>query len=136
MTKNQKTEELKKILIVGSGGRENSIAWALSKNQSIEKIYVCPGNGGTANFEKCICLKPKAEDARTIIEESLLLGINLVFIGPEVLVSDPQQDVAQLPERFGQEVAGVQVDHTLAFPAVSSKLASDLILQAGLAAPG
>ena len=70
MTKNQKTEELKKILIVGSGGRENSIAWALSKNQSIEKIYVCPGNGGTANFEKCICLKPKAEDAQTIIEAS------------------------------------------------------------------
>ena len=92
MTKNQKTEELKKILIVGSGGRENSIAWALSKNQSIEKIYVCPGNGGTANFEKCICLKPKAEDAQTIIEESQLLGINLVIIGPEVPLAEGLAD--------------------------------------------
>ena len=46
--------QLKKILIVGSGGRENSIAWALSKNESIQRIYVCPGNGGTSNFEKCI----------------------------------------------------------------------------------
>ena len=63
MTKNQKPEELERILIVGSGGRENSIAWALSKNQSIEQIYVCPGNGGPANFEKCTCLKPKFEDA-------------------------------------------------------------------------
>ena len=45
MTKNQQDDglnKLKKILIVGSGGRENSIAWALSKNQSIEQIYVCP----------------------------------------------------------------------------------------------
>ena len=53
MKKNQKAEELKRILIVGSGGRENSIAWALSKNQTIEQIFVSPGNGGTANFEKC-----------------------------------------------------------------------------------
>ena len=92
MTKNQKTEELKKILIVGSGGRENSIAWALSKNQSIEQIYVCPGNGGTANFKKCICLKPKSEDAQTIIEESQLLGINLVIIGPEVPLAEGLAD--------------------------------------------
>ena len=87
MTQNQKPErlrELKKILIIGSGGRENSIAWALAKNQSIEQIYVCPGNGGTAYFEKCINLKPKSEDDETIILECQRLQINLVIIGPEV----------------------------------------------------
>ncbi len=84
MTKNQQAEELKRIFIVGSGGRENSIAWALSKNQSIEQIYVCPGNGGTANFEKCICLNPKSEDEKIIISECKRLEINLVIIGPEV----------------------------------------------------
>ncbi len=84
MTKNQQPEELKRVLIVGSGGRENSIAWALSKNQSIEQIYVCPGNGGTSNFQKCICLKPKSEDEETIICECHRLEINLVIIGPEV----------------------------------------------------
>ena len=67
MKKNQKAEELKRILIVGSGGRENSIAWALSKNQSIEQIYVCPGNGGTAKFEKCSCLKPNSEDEKLTV---------------------------------------------------------------------
>ncbi len=92
MTKNQNAEELKRILIVGSGGRENSIAWVLSKNQSIEQIYVCPGNGGTANFEKCICLKPKSEDAKTIIEECHRLGINLVIIGPEVPLAEGLAD--------------------------------------------
>ena len=55
MTKNQEHKsfsELKRILIIGSGGRENSIAWALSKNKSIEQIFVYPGNGGTDEFEK------------------------------------------------------------------------------------
>ena len=91
MAKNQEPNglsELKRILIIGSGGRENSIAWALSKNETIEQIYVCPGNGGTANFEKCICLKPKSNDAKTIILESQRLKINLVIIGPEVPLAE------------------------------------------------
>ena len=89
MTTNQKPEslsELKKILIIGSGGRENSIAWALSKNQSIEQIYVCPGNAGTSDFEKCICLQSKDEE--TIILECQRLQINLVIIGPEVPLAE------------------------------------------------
>ena len=91
MTKNQNTmesRELKRILIIGSGGRENSLAWALSKNQSIEQIYVCPGNGGTANFKKCICLKTKSKDEKTIIFECQRLQINLVIIGPEVPLAE------------------------------------------------
>ena len=86
MTKNQKSSdlsELKRILIIGSGGRENSIAWALSKNQAIKQIYVCPGNGGTNNFQKCICLRPKSIDEKTIISNSFRLQIDLVIIGPE-----------------------------------------------------
>tara|TARA_B100000214_G_scaffold366521_1_gene335583 strand:- start:691 stop:2004 length:1314 start_codon:yes stop_codon:yes gene_type:complete len=91
MKKNQTTDEfkgLKRILIIGSGGRENSIAWALSKNQTIEQIFVCPGNGGTANFAKCICLKPKSEDENTIINECQRLKIDLVIIGPEVPLAE------------------------------------------------
>ncbi len=87
MVRIQKTDglsQLKKILIIGSGGRENSIAWALSRNESIQQIYVCPGNGGTSNLEKCICLKTKSEDEKTIISECQRLQINLVIIGPEV----------------------------------------------------
>ena len=75
MIKNQKHEEssdLKRILIVGSGGRENSIACALSKNESIEQIYVSPGNGGTANFKKCIRLQTKPEDKKSKLPLYLL----------------------------------------------------------------
>ena len=34
-----------KILLIGSGGREHAIAWKLSKNEKVEKIFVAPGNG-------------------------------------------------------------------------------------------
>ena len=91
MTKNQKTKglsELKKILIIGNGGRENAIAWALSKNESIEEIYVCPGNGGTTSLKKCNCLKPKSKDQETIILECQRLQINLVIIGPEAPLAE------------------------------------------------
>ena len=112
MTKNQQTKELKRILIVGSGGRENSIAWALSKNESIEQIYVCPGNGGTANFEKCICLKPQSEDAKTIINECQRLEINLVIIGPEAPLAEGlanKMREAQLTV-FGPDKDGAQLE--------------------------
>ncbi len=91
MAKNQNDmgiNQLKRILIVGSGGRENSIAWALSKNISIEQIYVCPGNGGTANFEKCSCLELESKEEETIIFECIRLEINLIIIGPEIPLAE------------------------------------------------
>ena len=115
MTTIQKTDglsQLKKILIIGSGGRENSIAWALSKNQSIEQIYVCPGNGGTENFERCICLKTNSEDEETIINECLRLQINLVIIGPEVPLAQGLAD--KMREKgltvFGPGKEGAQLE--------------------------
>ena len=80
--------EPKRILIVGSGGREDSIAWALSKNETIENIYVCPGNGGTAGHEKCARLQPKSKDEEAIILECQRLQIDLVIIGPEDPLAD------------------------------------------------
>ncbi len=115
MVRIQKTDglsQLKKILIVGSGGRENSIAWALSRNESIQQIYVCPGNGGTSNFEKCICLKTKSEDKKTIISECQRLQINLVIIGPEVPLAqglaDKMRDAGLTV--FGPSKEGAQLE--------------------------
>jgi len=36
------------ILVVGSGGREHALAWKLAQSHKIQKVYVAPGNGGTA----------------------------------------------------------------------------------------
>ena len=38
------------ILVLGSGGREHALAWALSKSPLCDTLYVAPGNGGTARF--------------------------------------------------------------------------------------
>ena len=37
-----------KVLVIGSGGREHALAWRLSKSESVEKVFVAPGNAGTA----------------------------------------------------------------------------------------
>ena len=44
---------LEKILIIGNGGRENSLAWAIQKNELVEKVYVIPGNAGSERINKC-----------------------------------------------------------------------------------
>ena len=43
-----------KVLIVGSGGREHAIAWAVAKSSKVEKIYCAPGNAGIAEFAECV----------------------------------------------------------------------------------
>ena len=43
-----------KILIVGGGGREHAIAWKLSKENNVEKIYCAPGNAGIAKVAQCV----------------------------------------------------------------------------------
>ena len=40
------------VLVVGSGGREHALAWKLSQSSIVDRIYVCPGNGGTASLPK------------------------------------------------------------------------------------
>ena len=51
MTK-QFYETLENIVIIGNGGRENSLAWAVQKNKLVRKIYLIPGNGGSEKINK------------------------------------------------------------------------------------
>lgn len=44
------------VLIVGGGGREHAIAWALSKSEQVEQLYCAPGNGGIAALAQCLSL--------------------------------------------------------------------------------
>jgi phosphoribosylamine--glycine ligase len=43
-----------KVMIIGSGGREHTIAWKLSKSPQVEKLYCAPGNGGIAEIAECV----------------------------------------------------------------------------------
>ena len=78
-----------KVLVLGSGGREHAITWALAKSPNVEAIWVAPGNGGTASVRLAssgepvenIALDPMDAQAVKAFAESN--GVGLVVIGPE-----------------------------------------------------
>ncbi|HVL74959.1 MAG TPA: phosphoribosylamine--glycine ligase [Noviherbaspirillum sp.] len=70
-----------KILVVGSGGREHALAWKLAQSHRIQKVYVAPGNGGTA-------LDPRLEnvditDPAWLAQFAIKENIALTVVGPE-----------------------------------------------------
>lgn len=54
MTIGDQQPEKLTVLIVGSGGREHALAWKLVQSARVERIFVAPGNGGTANLPKTV----------------------------------------------------------------------------------
>ena len=52
-TSSKSLSRLENILIIGNGGRENSLAWAIQKNESVKKVFIIPGNGGSERINKC-----------------------------------------------------------------------------------
>lgn len=70
-----------KILLIGSGGREHALAWKIAKNNKVEKIYVAPGNGGTARESKCENIN--ITDINELLEFALNNSIELTVVGPE-----------------------------------------------------
>ena len=87
-TKTPSLSPLKKVLVIGNGGRENSLAWALGKSKTIEKIFVAPGNGGTENHPKCHCIEVSANQRELLFSLCFKESINLVVIGPEAPLAE------------------------------------------------
>jgi len=52
-TTSERFNRLENILIIGNGGRENSLAWAIQKNELVKKVYLIPGNAGSERINKC-----------------------------------------------------------------------------------
>ena len=52
-----------KVLVVGGGGREHAIVWALSKSPKVKELYCAPGNGGIASLATCVPIKATDVDA-------------------------------------------------------------------------
>lgn len=76
------------ILVVGSGGREHALIWALKKSPLCDKIYAAPGNGGTSKIAENKNLSSHTEIINFCKKES----ISLVIIGPEVPLVDGLTD--------------------------------------------
>lgn len=76
---------MKKVLVIGSGGREHAIVDALSRSQKVGKIYCAPGNAGIAAMAECVPLKEtQVEQLRDFAAEN---GIDLTVVGPEAALA-------------------------------------------------
>lgn len=75
-----------KLMIIGSGGRENAIAWKIAQNAKVEKIYCVPGNGGTNIEDKCENVK--IYGINNIADFAEKNAVELTFVGPEVPLSE------------------------------------------------
>lgn len=69
------------ILLLGSGGREHALAWKIAQSSKCEKLFIAPGNAGTANVGENVAIK--ADDFEAIKDFAIEHNINMVVVGPE-----------------------------------------------------
>ncbi|MEN3343041.1 MAG: phosphoribosylamine---glycine ligase [Actinomycetota bacterium] len=70
-----------KVLVVGSGGREHALAWALARSGGVTELHGAPGNPGIAALAGCHPVR--ADDAASLVPLALELALDLVVVGPE-----------------------------------------------------
>lgn len=77
-----------KIMVVGSGGREHALAWKAAQSQKVHKVYVAPGNAGTAMEAKVENIDIRVTDIEALVRFAKSEGIDLTIIGPEAPLVD------------------------------------------------
>ncbi|HNT29946.1 MAG TPA: phosphoribosylamine--glycine ligase [bacterium] len=90
-----------KALVVGSGGREHTLAWKLAQSPKIEKIYCAPGNAGTASIAENI--STGVDYIGSLLSFAIDNEIGLTVVGPEMALAD---GIADVFERQGLKIFG------------------------------
>ena len=72
-----------KILVVGGGGREHAIAWKCAQSSAVERVFVAPGNAGTAAEPKVSNANIAADDLDALLQFARTESIGLTIVGPE-----------------------------------------------------
>lgn len=104
-----------KLLVIGSGGREHAIAWALSKAPGLQKVYVAPGNAGTALEHELENLD--ITDPVALADFAKQENIHLTVVGPEAPLAAGVVDIfrARGLKIFGPTKAGAQLESSKDF---------------------
>lgn len=100
------------VLVVGSGGREHTLAWKLLQSPNVEKVFCVPGNGGTALLPNCYNLPATEEDFVAITNYAQENAVSFVIVGPEVPLAKGIRDTLQEASIavFGPTQAGAQIE--------------------------
>lgn len=77
----------KKILVIGSGGREHALAWKIAQSPRVAEVVVAPGNPGTASEPRCRNADVAVDDIAGLLELARRESVALTVVGPEVPLS-------------------------------------------------
>jgi phosphoribosylamine--glycine ligase len=118
-----------KILVVGGGGREHTLVWKIAQSPRVERIFVAPGNAGTAAIAENLNLRPT--DVEALGRAAKQKSIDLVVVGPEAPLASgivDHFDRLGIPA-FGPTKVATQIESSKVF-------ARNLMEKYGIPCPG
>ena len=103
------------VLIIGSGGREHAMAWKVAQSPRLTKLYIAPGNAGTADCGENVLLD--VSDYASVVRFCKEKQVDLVLIGPEIPLADGLADSlsAERIRCFGPSQAAAQIEASKVF---------------------
>ena len=104
-----------KVLIVGSGGREHTLAWKIRQSPFLSKLYAAPGNAGITELAECVAIAP--EDIEGLVGFAREKEIDLTVVGPEAPLAAGIVDrfQAERLKIFGPSKAAAQLEASKIF---------------------
>jgi len=105
------------VLIIGSGGREHALAWKAAQSPRVVRVFVAPGNAGTAQEPKCQNVAVNAEDVDGLVRFAQDNLIDLTVVGPEapLVLGVVDRFEAEGLRIFGPSQKGAQLEGSKAF---------------------
>ncbi len=106
-----------KVLIIGGGGREHALAWKAAQSPKVQKVYVAPGNAGSAHEPKTENIPLAAEDIQGLLGFAKTNKIDLTIVGPETPLVLGAVDYFQAAglRCFGPTQAAAQLEGSKSF---------------------
>ena len=109
-----------RVLLIGGGGREHSLAWKLAQSKHVARVFLAPGNAGTQDCFKLenlpsTCLDPN--DNKSVVKYCSENNIDFVVVGPEAPLANGLADClneANIP-CFGPTKAAARIESSKAF---------------------
>lgn len=106
-----------KVLIIGNGGREHALTWKVAQSPLADKVYVAPGNSGTAQEAKAENVNISATDIPALVNFAKENAVDLTIVGPEAPLVLGVVDAfrAEGLKIFGPTKAAAQLEGSKAF---------------------